>query len=589
LAEGTDKLQSLSFAVTRHVRPRMHLHFASSPSRSNASIREIARAFRGTCPEFTLSATGFHSTAHLLAMLRLGKRYISCFFGDNYPTPRPNALYRELSASGVELEHWSLWSYVSALRAGALGHAYGVTNSLSGTTLGDELAYKGRFVELSDPRQPDRAIGLVAALRPDIAFVHAAAGDREGNVIASPPYSEGFWGALGAKTGVIVTVDHLVDAEVCRKHADWIRIPPYRVLAICRDPFGAHPQPSFIAPRGLPVLGYRDDFEHYELWREMTTDSRLFTEFSRLVLDAEDGALAYRAFVGEERLQNLRADAWSEVERLGRRGEEESSNGVHEQPLSANERLVVLAARTIARRVVAGKYRTILAGIGWSFAAARLAKCMLDDKGIAVEVMVETGLADIECGPSAHPFLLASVNMEQARRLSSVEDVLGTLTCGAHNECLGVVGAAEIDANGNINSTRLASGELLVGSGGASDIASSCREVVAVVRCDRERLVPRVHYVTSRGRAVLHIATDRCVLSRAAPGEPWTIRDVYREEGTVGEAVRRIVERCGFALSDSARDWTETPSPAERAALRSVVDEQRERPKAAPKEEALDA
>ena len=51
------RLCRLSDAVLDHVRPGMHLHFASTPSRSNASIREVARAFFGRRPGFKLSST----------------------------------------------------------------------------------------------------------------------------------------------------------------------------------------------------------------------------------------------------------------------------------------------------------------------------------------------------------------------------------------------------------------------------------------------------------------------------------------------------------------------------------------------------
>jgi acyl CoA:acetate/3-ketoacid CoA transferase beta subunit len=409
-------------------------------------------------------------------------------------------------------------------------------------------------------------------MRPDVAFVHAAAGDRYGNVIASPPYSEGFWGALGAKAGVIVTVDHLVDAAFCRGYAEWVRIPPYRVLAVCHEPFGAHPQPSYVAARGLDFAAYGDDFEQYELWRRMTRDSKLFAEFSRHVLDAEDGAFAYREFVGQDRLDALRAERWASQSELPPRSSDPASDATRERGLTGHQRLVFMAARCIAERVEEGRYRTILAGIGSSFAAARLAKRMLDARGIGVEVMVETGLGDIECGASAHPYLLAAANMAQARRLSSVEDVLGTLTCGAYNECLGVLGAAEIDGAGNINSTRLASGELLVGSGGANDIASSCREVVAVVKCERTRLVPRVHYVTSRGKSVLRIATERCVLARAAPADAWAVAGVYQGPGSLEDAVRGIEERCGFPLDRTRTPcWVEPPNASDLASLRAVA------------------
>src|SRR5438105_4199227 len=122
------KISTLSEAVRAHVAPGMHLNFASTPSRSNAAVREVARQFRGRDPRFELSATGFHSTAHLLGALRLGRAYSGCFFGDNYPVPRPNALYAALMAAGAEVRAWSLLSYVAALRAGALGERYAVTN-----------------------------------------------------------------------------------------------------------------------------------------------------------------------------------------------------------------------------------------------------------------------------------------------------------------------------------------------------------------------------------------------------------------------------------------------------------------------------
>jgi acyl CoA:acetate/3-ketoacid CoA transferase alpha subunit/acyl CoA:acetate/3-ketoacid CoA transferase beta subunit len=615
----------LATAVGRHVRPGMHLHFASTPSRSNASVREVARRFLDAKPEFTLSATGFHSTAHLLSLLRLGARYISCFFGDNYPTPRPNALYTALVEEGARLEHWSLWSYVTALRAGALGHAYATTNSLGGTTLGTELANAGKFFELPDPDRRGRKMGLVAAMRPDVAFIHAAAGDENGNFIASAPYGEGFWSAFAAKDGVIVTVERLVDADRLERCVEGIKVPAHRVLAVCEEPFGAHPQPAYVASRewehalgsGEGVLGeYVDDTEHYELWRRMTEDEKLFADFKERVLLAKDGAAAYRAYVGESRLDDLAARARSFDRRDGRRGapvpatsettlraaapvgaDARSSGGrdsdgpagrsrvlhavaalgkrggpdVPENALGAAEWLVLSAARTIEHRVALRNYEFILAGIGVSFTAARVAKLLLQEKGRRVEIIVETGLVDLECGKSADPFLLAWANIAQARRLSSVEDVLGTLTCGAQNRCLGVLGAAEIDAHGDINSTRLESGDLLVGSGGANDIASSCSEVVAVVRFHSARLVPRVHYVTSPGRTVFQIATDRCVLSRARAGEAWAVSDVKPGAVTLDGALASFRAECRFPLLDWRNaTFARPPSPLELEILTAV-------------------
>ena len=52
-----------------------------------------------------IAATGFHSSAHLLAILRLGRKYVACFFGDNYPIPHPNELYMSLVTEGA-VRNW---------------------------------------------------------------------------------------------------------------------------------------------------------------------------------------------------------------------------------------------------------------------------------------------------------------------------------------------------------------------------------------------------------------------------------------------------------------------------------------------------
>lgn len=528
------KRMLLAEAISRHVRPGMHLNFASTPGRSNVAIRALARQFWTSDPGFVLSTTGFHSTAHLLGLLRLGKRYIGCFFGDNYPVPRPSPLYQQLLREGAAIESWSLWTYVSALRAGALGHPYAVTGSLQGTTLGAQLARAGKFVEIPDPADPERRVGLVAAMTPDVVFLHAPAGDEEGHALWAPPVGEGFHGALAARRGVIITVDRLVEPATIRSARHLVPIPPQRVLAICEEPFGAHPQPLPFVPAQPPLPSYHDDFEHYRLWREMARDPDLFEQFCRRVLDAPDHRPAYRSFVGEARLEALRDGPGTSPAVAPRTT---TAPAAPRAPTGA-ERLVLLAARTIARRVREGRHQSILAGIGQSFAAARLAKLILsEEESSPVEVLIETGLCALDVR-AAHPFLLSHQNTAAAGRLSSIEGVLGTLVCGAQNACLGVLGAAQVDVQGNLNSTFVGD-ELLVGSGGAADIAASAREVVVLARADR--LVTQVDYITSPGARVSCVVTEDCVLERPAAGGPWTVREVF-EDGLAGLAT--LVERC---------------------------------------------
>jgi acyl CoA:acetate/3-ketoacid CoA transferase alpha subunit/acyl CoA:acetate/3-ketoacid CoA transferase beta subunit len=549
-----NKLCTLPQAVERFVKPGMHLCFASTPSRSNAAIRELARAFRGRKPEWTLSATGFHSALHLLARLRLGRRYVGCFFGDNYPTPRPNLLYAELAREGYDLEHWSLWAYVSALAAGAFGHPYAFSRSLLGTSLGAALIERGKLFEVPDPNEPTRRLGLLRALRPDVTFLHAAVGDARGNVAFAPPHGEGFYGALAAQSGAIVTVERVVPSEVLRGMPHFLPLPAHRVLAVCEEPFGAHPQPLHVAPAELAALepGYADDYGAYQRWRGISQDEAAFAQFSEAVLDAPDGAAAYRSFVGRSQLDALRRPPAPPAPLAP----------LDAAALEPSDDLLLLAGRALARRIVDGAHDSMLAGIGQAFAACRLAKHLLGPRGEPIEMMIETGFAGVDV-ERAHPFLLSRENVATARRLTSIDNMLGALCCGNGGSCIGVIGAGEVDLDGNVNSS-FSDGAPLVGPGGAPDIAACASELVVLTRADPRRLVRKVEYVTSLGRNVRTIVTEACVFERHSAGEPWLVRDVVPARAGLLKEVLQSGFR--FVMPGPPPVATE-PTPAELSML----------------------
>ncbi len=528
-----NKLCSLKEALSRFVKPGMHLCFASTPSRSNAAIRELSRTFRGLDPRFTLSATGFHSQLHLLGALRLGRRYIGCFFGDNYPSPKNNRLYSELLAEGCTIEQWSLWSYVSALAAGAFGHPYALTRSLAGTSLGAALAQQGKLFELPDPADGTRTLVLARAMHPDVTFLHAPLGDIHGNVAFSPPYGEGFYGALAARHGAIVTVERIVPSDVMATLPHFQSLPAHRVLAVCEEPFGAHPQPLHVAPAELRAFepGYADDYAGYRSWRSISQDPAALAEYSAKVLEASDGATAYLEFVGAARLGALRRGASSLP----------PAPPLEADALEAADHLVLLAGRALARRVAEARHSAILAGIGQSFAACRLAKLLMGEAGEGVELMVETGFSGVD-PLAAHPFLLSAENVAHAARLSSVDHTLGALCCGGVASSIGVIGAAELDIDGNVNSSFI-DGEVLVGPGGAPDIAACAGEVMVLTRADPRRLVRRVQYITSRGENVRTIVTEACVFERNGAREPWLVRDVVPARAA---ALTELLRTSGF-------------------------------------------
>ncbi len=594
------KLMRLHDAVRAHVTPGMHLHFASTPSRSNAAVREIARSFVGTRPRFRLSSTGFHSLLHLLPMLRLGETLAGCFFGDHYPAPRPNPLYTRVAAAGVTLEQWSLGSFVASLRAGAQGDRWAVNRTLAGTTLAADLAAAGRYRELPDPADDTRSLGLCAAMRSDVTFVHAAVGDDDGNVLMSAPFSEGLWSALGAKRGVIVTVERLAPCAWSREYPDLIALPADRVLAVCVEPFGAHPQ-SFHCEPDLGVASYRDDFAHYDAWRALTTDEAAAGRVIARIIDGDDGGEAYRAMVGGARLAELTVPrarrayrrTWTPAPTaparaqtvLAPRAAQDSSRAPELSPLclqtrtSRKERavskgravdhMIVGGARQLAARAKAMGARVLIAGIGHAFFASRMAQLQLADEGFELQVMVEIGLYGVACGVEGHGYPLAYDNVRHARRLSSIDDVLGVLSCGADNRCLGALGAAQVDAEGNLNSTRLADGRVLVGSGGACDIAAAATEVVVLTRLEPGRLVARLDHRTSPGRAVKSVVTDRGTLVRGDGG--WQLASLSADAANDDDRAA-VARDCAWPLTFAAELTHAAPITAREAELLTMLD-----------------
>ncbi|MGI6327571.1 MAG: CoA-transferase subunit beta [Dethiobacteria bacterium] len=93
---------------------------------------------------------------------------------------------------------------------------------------------------------------------------------------------------------------------------------------------------------------------------------------------------------------------------------------------------------------------------------------------------------------------------DYALSLSSEWRVFGDLQCGFYD--VGVLGAAQIDRYGNLNTTAIFDkGDYykpkvrLPGSGGGNDIGSSVGRVVVMMKLERHRFVEKVDYLTTPG------------------------------------------------------------------------------------------
>ena len=510
---GGTKVKPLGGAIREMIGPGDTIYLGGSLAKPNAAMFELIRAFSGTAPEFTVAAPAFANQHAPLVHSGIVGKAITSIHGTIFPAPGPNAVYNRARAAGdIEFESWSLLTFALRLRAGALGLPFLPTKSLIGSDLGRELEEKGLFSVVPDPFGGPGA-GAIPALHPDIAIIHGLAADAQGNTILCPPYYDNTWGAFAARRGAIVTVEKIVEPDFIRRHAHLTRVPGFVVNAVCEVPLGGHPT----GMNGDPVPeigGYVDDYDFLRDIREASkTPEAMDAWIGEWITGCEDHN-AYVGKLGSKRVARLKAgtaaDTWKR-EVTARPGATPS------HPATATETQICVAARAIRESVAKNGYRVLLAGLGTSSLAAWLAAFTLREEGVAVDLMVEAGSYGYIPLPM-DPFLFNYRNIQTATALGDLEQILGVMTGGFENKSLGVLAAAEVDRNGNLNSSHLP-GLLLTGSGGANDIASSASEVVVTVPHSPRRLVDRVHFVTSPGRNVRAIATDRVLLRRADDGE----------------------------------------------------------------------
>jgi glutaconate CoA-transferase subunit B len=141
---------------------------------------------------------------------------------------------------------------------------------------------------------------------------------------------------------------------------------------------------------------------------------------------------------------------------------------------------------------------------------------------------------------------------------------------------LGFLSGAQVDRFGNLNSTVIGDYAKpkvrLPGSGGATEIATSCQKTFIIVRHTTRTLVDRVDFVTSlgHGRGGIErraagvktqgpalLVTDLCVMMPDRATNEFTVASIHR-----GVTRERIRENTGWAVR-FAETATETPAPTE--------------------------
>jgi glutaconate CoA-transferase subunit B len=227
----------------------------------------------------------------------------------------------------------------------------------------------------------------------------------------------------------------------------------------------------------------------------------------------------------------------------------------------------------------------VLVGSGLAFVVAMLAQ---RTHAPGVSLLVDSGAIDpiFENVPQSVSEAKASF---RSLRQASMREILGPLL--HRGRVVALLGAAEVDRFGNINSSYIRNGRgavsRLVGSGGAAAMLACAARTVVPLRHQMRRFPERCSYVSSPGylpdysgrRAVglherqpeLTVVTDLCVMTTAAEGGELVVTALMP-----GQTFENVVANTGFrprAPPDISR--VQPPSEHELRVLRDEVDPHR--------------
>ena len=546
-APAESKVTTLAGALKESVRARDAIYLGGSLARPNAAAFELTRQLHGTGPELTVIAPALANQHAVLVRAGLVAKAITSLHGNTYPGPGPNPIFTEADRTGaVRFEDWSMLTLVLRLYAAATNVPFLPTRSLAGTDLGRQLAEAGLLKLIQDPFGHGGHVALVPPLHPDVTIIHSLMADPAGNAVISPPYYEDAWAAFATRRRVIVTTEKIVPTDVVRRYAQFVRVPGARVSWVCEVPFGSHPNqvPGDLVPE---VGGYHDDYDFLAELHAASRDPEALDAWIKRWVLGVSGHDEYLAQIGTRRLAELR----SETDVAGWQRELSVLDARWADAPTAGERNAVLGARYLHRLVKKDGLRVGLAGVGVSTLAAWLAGDSLRQENVPFDLLAEGGMYGYTPLP-LDPYLFNYRNLFTSTSLSNAQTILDVIAGGHDNRAVGVLGAAQVDSRGAINTSRIG-GRMLTGSGGGNDIASTSSAVVVTTAHSRARLPETVEFVTSPGHRVRAIVTDRAVIERLEPGGPFMLTGVLGEIGADRDnLIRDAVGGCGWPLPAAA-------------------------------------
>ena len=241
---------------------------------------------------------------------------------------------------------------------------------------------------------------------------------------------------------------------------------------------------------------------------------------------------------------------------------------------TASEIMTVAAARALSNDDIC------FVGIGLPSAACNLARLTHAPR---LTLVYESGT--IETKPAVLPLSIGDGELfDTALTTVSVPEMFQYWLQGGRIT-VGFLGGAQVDRYGNLNSTVVGPYNRpkvrLPGSGGATEIATSCRRIYIVMRHDARAFVSRLDFLTSLGHG--RTGRERRALGITTEGPALIVTDLctMRPDPETGEfevhtlhpgvTADRVCEKTGWNVRFVAEvDETPPPTIEELGALRDL-------------------
>jgi glutaconate CoA-transferase, subunit B len=248
--------------------------------------------------------------------------------------------------------------------------------------------------------------------------------------------------------------------------------------------------------------------------------------------------------------------------------------------MTSNYRLTELMVVRCAKEIKDGE--VVFAGVGLplvvvSFALAMHAPNMiLLTEGGSIRATAPPGLAITVDDPALFTHADATYGMLAT---------MGALQRGEVD--IALIGGAQIDRYGNINSMGVGSWTspgtftYFGGSGGANDMATSGKRVLAIMPQDPKKFVEKVDYLTTPGYLNGPKAREKLNMIGGGPSVVVSTMAVYRFDEVTkemylaeyfpGQSVNKVRANCSFDLNVASDvKETEPPTEGEIALLRNI-------------------